>query len=350
MTKTLERRRDGEPAEVVLEVRNLRAAFSAGGRLTKAVDGISYSMRAGETVAIVGESGSGKSAHARAIMGLLPGSGRVTGGEVLFQGRDIVGLPASQMRHVRGGGIGMVFQEPMNSLNPVISVGPQIAETIRAHAKVSKGEAKERALGLMRKVRLRDPERHYDEYPHQLSGGMCQRVMLAIAIAAEPALLIADEPTTALDVTVQAQILDLIAELSRDLNMATVLITHDLGVVARYADRVLVMYAGKLVEEAEAHALFKQPAHPYTADLLRSLPRMQSAQKLRLEPIRGNPPNVQDLPPGCSYAPRCSQAQDVCRSEEPPLMEIAPARRSACWFAEEQVLESASSALLGGTR
>jgi oligopeptide/dipeptide ABC transporter ATP-binding protein len=324
---------DGEP---LLDVRDLRTYFSSQGKITKAVDGVSYVVHPGETVAVVGESGSGKSAHARSIIRLVPGSGRVVGGEVRYKGRDLLTLPNREMRKVRGGEIGMVFQEPMNSLNPVLTIGSQITETIRVHLGLSHADARDRAVDLLRRVRLPDPVRHMGEYPHQLSGGMCQRVMLAIAIAAKPALLIADEPTTALDVTVQAQILDLIAELSRELHMATLLITHDLGIVARYADKVIVMYAGRVVEQAPTRQLFANPGHPYTADLLRSLPRMRDrGEKRRLQPIRGNPPNVQDLPPGCSYAPRCGHAADVCVTATPPMAALGLGSSAACWRAIE---------------
>jgi oligopeptide/dipeptide ABC transporter ATP-binding protein len=320
----------------LLDVRGLRTYFSSQGKITKAVDGVSYTVNPGETVAVVGESGSGKSAHARSIIRLVPGSGRVVAGEVLYKGRDLLKLSDREMRKVRGAEIGMVFQEPMNSLNPVLTIGSQITETVHAHLGLSHADARDRAVELLRRVRLPDPVRHLGEYPHQLSGGMCQRVMLAIAMAAEPALLIADEPTTALDVTVQAQILDLIAELSSELHMATVLITHDLGIVARYADKVIVMYAGRVVEQAPTRELFKNPGHPYTADLLNSLPRMhERGPKRRLQPIRGNPPNVQNLPPGCSYAPRCGHATDLCFHEAPPVATLGAGRSAACWLAKE---------------
>jgi peptide/nickel transport system ATP-binding protein len=320
----------------LLDIRNLSTHFfTRQGRLP-AVDGVSFQIEAGETVALVGESGCGKSVTAASILRLVPDPpGRITGGEIWFEGRDLLGLPANQMRALRGNRIGMVFQEPMTSLNPVFTVGDQIAEVIRQHQKLSRAAASARVAELLNLVRIPDPHRLIREYPHRLSGGMRQRVMIAMAIACEPALLIADEPTTALDVTTQAQILELLDDLKQRLGMAMLLITHDLGVVAQTAQRVLIMYAGRVVEEAAVADLFDAPLHPYTRGLLQSLPRPNADVDAagRPEPlaeIAGTVPSLAALPTGCRFAPRCRYALDACREGDVPLRSFSGARAAAC--------------------
>ncbi len=319
----------------LLEVRDLKTYFYTSLGVVKAVDGVSYDVRAGETVALVGESACGKTMSALSIMRLVPKPhGSIVGGEIIFQGRDIFKLNEEEMRRIRGAEIAMVFQEPMTSLNPVLSIGRQITETLEAHSSVSKDEAKGRALELLRLVGMPDPERRLSDYPHQLSGGMRQRIMIAIALSCKPKLILADEPTTALDVTIQAQILELMRELSRRFSVALLIITHNLGVVARYADRMNVMYAGKVIESATAAEIYQAPRHPYTMGLLRSVPRLDQPRKSKLEPIEGQPPDLWNLPPGCSFAPRCRFVVEKCAHEVPPLREICDGHRSACWIAE----------------
>jgi peptide/nickel transport system ATP-binding protein len=327
---------------IVLEVEGLRTVFFTRRGLIKAVDGVSFSLRAGETLAVVGESGCGKSMTALSIMRLVPDPpGRIVGGRVRLEGRDLLALGEAEMRDVRGNAISMIFQEPMTSLNPVLTIGEQVSEAIRLHRDVSAREARAEAVEMLRLVKIPDPLRRAREYPHQLSGGMRQRAMIAMALACHPKVLIADEPTTALDVTIQAQILELMLGLQRELGTAIVLITHDLGVVAETAQRVIVMYAGKKVEEAAVEALFEDPLHPYSQGLLNSIPRLPSMGGApegggeRLKEIPGTVPSLVDLPPGCTFAPRCAFADERCRREYPPYEEKRRGHWAACWHSDE---------------
>ena len=320
----------------LLEVENLHVHFVTTRGVVRAVEGISYKVKPGEVVALVGESGCGKSVSSLAIMRLLAQpAGRVVGGRILFQGRNLLDLPEDEMREIRGRDIAMIFQEPMTSLNPVLTIGFQIMEPLLIHLGMTEDEARARAVELIKMVGIPDPERRLDQYPHQFSGGMRQRVMIAIALSCNPKLIIADEPTTALDVTIQAQILKLMKDLTRDLGIALVLITHNLGIVARYADRVNVMYAARMAEQGAAGAVFAKPLHPYTAGLLRSVPRLDEPRGLKLETIDGLPPNLLDPPPGCRFAPRCRARQDACVQALPELVAVEPHRYSACIRAAE---------------
>ncbi|MBS0550800.1 MAG: ABC transporter ATP-binding protein [Proteobacteria bacterium] len=321
----------------LLDVRNLHTEFRTGAGTVRAVDGVSYTVDPGETVAIVGESGSGKSVGAMSILRLIPDPpGRITQGEVLFGGRDLLKLSAEEMREVRGGEIGMVFQEPMTSLNPVLTIGRQITETLEQHRGADRATAEKRAVELLGLVGISDPQRRLKQYPHQLSGGMRQRIMIAVALTCEPRLIIADEPTTALDVTIQAQILELMTGLTRRLNVALIIITHNLGVVARYAQRVNVMYAGRLVESGPAAEVYHDPRHPYTMALLRSVPRLDRPRQARLDPVEGQPPDLTRLDGGCAFRPRCRFAIDVCAKSRPPLEEAgAEGHLSACFRRDE---------------
>ncbi|CAN5732050.1 ABC transporter ATP-binding protein [soil metagenome] len=304
----------------LLEVRGLHTEFRTGAGVVRAVDGISYTVEAGETVAVVGESGSGKSVGALSIMRLIADPpGRIVAGEILFDGRDLRLLPEAEMRQVRGRDIGMVFQEPMTSLNPVLTIGRQITETLEQHQGADGPTAEKRAVELLEMVGIADPRRRLRQYPHQLSGGMRQRVMIAIALACNPKLSIADEPTTALDVTIQAQILELMKSLSQKLGAAQIIITHNLGVVARYASRVNVMYAGRIVEAGPADDIYHDPRHPYTIALLRSVPRLDQPRRARLDPVDGQPPDLTRLDGGCSFRPRCRFAVERCATARPPL-------------------------------
>jgi len=317
----------------VLEVRDLRTEFRTDDGNFPAVDGVSFSVEAGQTLAIVGESGCGKSVTALSIMGLVPNPpGRIAGGSIRFEGRELVGLPKRELLDLRGNGMAMIFQEPMTSLNPAFTIGDQIVEGLQRHRAISRTEAQARAIEVLRQVRIPAPEQRFHEYPHKLSGGMRQRAMIAMALACQPRLLIADEPTTALDVTIQAQIIDLMRTLQAETGTAVILITHDLGVVAEVADEVAVMYAGKVVERAPAQVLFEQPQHPYTVGLLGSIPRLD-VQRERLASIEGQVPNPLRRAPGCSFAERCPFAIAKCRAEEPPLAEVGASHRSACWRA-----------------
>jgi peptide/nickel transport system ATP-binding protein len=329
-----------ETAAPLLELRDLRTYFAVDDGEFRAVDGVSFTLRAGRTLGIVGESGCGKSVTALSIMGLVPQPpGRIAGGAVLLDGIDLLRLPAAALRELRGNQMSMIFQEPMTSLNPAFTIGDQIIEGILRHRDVSPREARERAIEMLRRVRIPAPEQRIDDYPHKLSGGMRQRAMIAMALACDPKLLIADEPTTALDVTVQAQILDLMRALRDETGAAIMLITHDLGVIAELAQDVIVMYAGKVVERAEVAALFADPQHPYTVGLLGSIPKLHADQP-RLATIEGMVPNPLDMPPGCRFNPRCPFAIDKCRASEPPLAEVKPGHFSACWRAplEDHVL------------
>ncbi len=320
----------------LLEVEDLHVHFVTTRGVVRAVEGISYKVKPGETVALVGESGCGKSVSALAIMRLLAKpAGRIVAGRILFQGRNLLELTEDEMREIRGRDIAMIFQEPMTSLNPVLTIGFQIMEPLLIHLGMTVNAARARAVELLKMVGMPDPERRLDQYPHQFSGGMRQRVMIAIALSCNPRLIIADEPTTALDVTIQAQILKLMKDLSRDLGIALVIITHNLGIVARYADRVNVMYAARLAEQGTAAAVFAKPLHPYTAGLLRSVPRLDQPRGLKLETIEGLPPNLLDPPAGCRFAPRCPAKQDACVAAPPPLVEVEPHRYSACIRARE---------------
>jgi peptide/nickel transport system ATP-binding protein len=318
----------------VLDVRDLRISFpTSDGRRFNPVDGVSFSLDRGETLALVGESGCGKSLTSLALLRLIPPPGRIDAGSAIRLGEtDVLTLEGEALRQIRGRRVGMIFQDPMTSLNPVFTAGDQIAEAVRAHLRVSKAEARERARALLQEVGIPDPAERLDAYPHQLSGGMRQRVMIAIALAAEPEILVADEPTTALDVTVQAQILEVLDELRRRRGMAVLLITHDLGIVAGRADRVAVMYAGQIVEEATTGDLFARPSHPYTQGLFASVPRI-SGPVQRLTPIRGTVPPPMAWPDGCRFRPRCPQAFE--KSELPPeLLPVGPGHRMRCWLAE----------------
>jgi peptide/nickel transport system ATP-binding protein len=325
----------------VLEVEGLKTVFFTRRGLLTAVDDVSFSLQRGETLAVVGESGCGKSMTALSLLRLVPDPpGRIVAGRVLLDGRDLLRLDEAEMRQVRGNDISMIFQEPMTSLNPVIAIGRQIAEALRLHQDLSAAAARDKAVEMLRQVRIPEPEQRAREYPHQLSGGMRQRAMIAMALACNPRVLIADEPTTALDVTIQAQILDLILALQAELGTAVILITHDLGVVAETAQRVIVMYAGKKVEEADVAALFAQPLHPYTQALMGSIPRLTvmggaATAPSRLKEIPGMVPSLIDLPPGCAFAPRCSFADARCRAEYPPFEQKSPAHWAACWHSDK---------------
>ncbi len=319
----------------LLEVDRLSVEFRTDYGVVRAVNDVSWHLDAGETLAILGESGSGKSVSAQAVMGILDTPpGFVTGGQIRFRGDDLLTLPAEAQRAVRGAQISMVFQDALSALNPVFTVGSQIGEMFQVHRGTSKKESLARAAELMDRVGIPSARDRVRDYPHQFSGGMRQRVMIAMALALDPAVLIADEPTTALDVTVQAQIMDLLTELQNQNGMGIVLITHDLGVVSEIADRVNVMYAGAIVESGDIDPLFTRPAHPYTAGLMQSIPRMDQRGG-RLSPINGSPPSLTSIPPGCSFHPRCPRAEQVCSVEAPALRAVAAVRRSACHFAEE---------------
>jgi peptide/nickel transport system ATP-binding protein len=323
----------------VLEVKNLKTVFFTNSGLFKAVDDLSFTVRRGETLAIVGESGCGKSVTALSVMRLVPNPpGRIVGGSVALEGTDLLGLDEDKMRAIRGNRISMIFQEPMTSLNPVMRIGDQITEAVRLHRAMTAKQAWAQAVEMLRLVRIPVPERRALEYPHQLSGGMRQRAMIAMALACRPALLIADEPTTALDVTIQAQILALIIELQKELGMGLVLITHDLGVVAQTAQRVIVMYAGRKVEEADVETLFANPKHPYTRGLMASIPAVAplgATADARLVEIPGMVPSLTNLPKGCAFAPRCELAIARCREEYPPLQAQGADHLAACWRASE---------------
>jgi peptide/nickel transport system ATP-binding protein len=321
----------------ILQVRDLATHFFTRDGVVRAVDGVSFDLEAGETLGIVGESGCGKSVTALSILRLIPPqAGRIVRGSVTFEGTDLAALSDEEMRKVRGHQIAMIFQEPMTSLNPVLTIGTQIAENVVRHWGVGWREARDRAAEMLALVRLSDPRRRLDEYPHQLSGGMRQRVMIAMALSCDPKVLVADEPTTALDVTIQAQILDLLSDLQQRLGMAILIITHDLGVIAEVADQVLVMYAGRIVESADVNDLFADPQHPYTIGLLGSIPRID-VDRERLATIEGTVPSPNNQPAGCRFAPRCPFADLRCRQQPPPLRDVAPGHQVACWKAPVEV-------------
>jgi len=335
-------------SEPLLEVRDLRTQFHTEDGIVRAVDGVSFDLEAGRTLAVVGESGSGKSVTALSILRLLPRpQGRIAGGTIRWRGRDLLALSEDDMRRVRGREIAMVFQEPMTSLNPVFACGDQVAEVLELHERLPRAQARARAVELLRHVGLPDPEQRGREYPHQLSGGMRQRVMIAMALACRPALLIADEPTTALDVTIQAQILDLLERLRRELGMAMLFITHDLGVVAETADRVAVLYAGQVVEQGDVGPLFAAPGHPYTAGLLASRPRL-GQRGTRLPVIPGGVPDPAHFPQGCRFHPRCPLAIERCRREAPELATRPDGRQVRCWRADEVASGAVDPVAAGG--
>jgi oligopeptide/dipeptide ABC transporter ATP-binding protein len=331
---------DAAPGRPLLEIENLQTHFFTAAGIVRAVDGVSYAVATGETLGVVGESGCGKSVTALSVMRLIADPpGRIIGGAVRFEGVNLLDLSESQMEAVRGNHISMIFQEPMTSLNPLMTIGHQISEAIVLHQGLSEREAIDQAREMLRRVHIPEPERRVHAYPHQLSGGMRQRAMIAMALSCNPKLLIADEPTTALDVTIQAQILDLMRELQETLGTAVILITHDMGVVAENADRVVVMYAGRKVEEASADDLFDNPGHPYTKGLLGSLPNLEvaartDARRARLNEIKGMVPSLANLPQGCSFAPRCGFATEECRAAYPPLVQYRPGHWVACWHAD----------------
>ncbi len=317
-------------AGTILQVEGLRTHFTTRRGVIKAVDGLSFGVEAGKTLCIVGESGSGKTVSSLSIMRLVDLPGRIVDGRILYRGTDLLALDEAELEKIRGDRIGMVFQDPMTSLNPAFRIGDQIAEGMLIHQKIDKAEARRRTIELLSQVGIPHPEARYDDYPHQFSGGMRQRVLIASAIACRPEILIADEPTTALDVTIQAQILKLLKEVQRDLNSALVLVTHDLGVVAAMADYVMVMYAGRMVEYADVETIFERPRHPYTQGLLESVIRLEDTREAELEPIPGMPPDLSRLPAGCSFAPRCPSAAEVCVERYPELRGSANGHRVAC--------------------
>ena len=323
-------------ARRLLEVNNLTTHFFTSDGVVKAVDGINYHVDEGEILGIVGESGCGKSVSALSLMRLVADPpGKIVDGEVTFEDKDLLQLGDAEMRSIRGNRMAMVFQEPMTSLNPVLTIGRQITETLELHQNMTKSQARERAVELIRMVGISDAGSRLTDYPHQFSGGMRQRVMIAMALSCNPKLIIADEPTTALDVTIQAQILELMRELAQQFGTALIIITHNLGVVARYAHRVVVMYAGKIIETGTAAEIYKNPRHPYTLGLLKSVPRLDEAVRTSLDPIEGLPPDLIDLPVGCSFQPRCPYAFERCTQETPYLMEHSEAHTTACWRHDE---------------
>jgi oligopeptide/dipeptide ABC transporter ATP-binding protein len=320
----------------LLDVRDLKTYFYTMEGVVKAVDGVSYEVEEGETLGLVGESGCGKSVSALSLMRLIPDPpGKTVNGEVVFDGEDILKIDMDDMRHIRGAKMSMIFQEPMTSLNPVLTVERQITETLQLHKGMGRQESRRAAMDLLVKVGIPDPERRIKQYPHQFSGGMRQRVMIAMALSCDPRLIIADEPTTALDVTIQAQILELMKGLSKESGVALIVITHNLGVVARYADRVNIMYAGKIIERGSARDIYGNPRHPYTVGLLKSVPRLDQPRRAKLDPIEGQPPDLVNLPAGCSFRARCRWAIDKCATETPPLMLTGTGHWSACWRAED---------------
>jgi oligopeptide/dipeptide ABC transporter ATP-binding protein len=324
-----------EPLKALLEVQDLKVEFAAVDGAVRAVEGVSFRVREGETLGLVGESGCGKSVTALSILRLIAPPGRITGGRILYRERDLLTVSEPEIRRIRGKEIALIFQEPVAALNPVFTVGSQISEAIRVHNRISRKEATAEAVRLLRLVQIPDPERRIGEYPHQMSGGMCQRVMIAMALSCKPSLIIADEPTTALDVTIQAEILDLLRRLREQFSLSVILISHNLGVIAESAHRVAVMYAGKIVEEAPVKDLFASPAHPYTAGLLRSVPRLGErarSGRRRLASIPGSVPDPGRREPGCSFAPRCPEAMEECRRIEPTLLPLSPERKVSCFL------------------
>ena len=322
--------------EPLLDVHNLKTQFFTQDGVVKAVDDVSFHILPGETLGVVGESGCGKSITAMSIMRLIPNPpGKIVNGEIIFDGEDVLKMSDEEVRSIRGNKIAMIFQDPMTSLNPVLTINRQISEALELHLGMSKGQARQRSIELLKMVGIPNAEERVDQYPHQFSGGMRQRVMIAMALSCNPSMLIADEPTTALDVTIQAQILDLMRNLQQEHNTALMMITHDLGVVAGMTDRIQVMYAGHVVETAPTEELFGNPRHPYTVGLLNSIPRLDQSAKSKLNPIRGLPPDLIDLPDMCPFLPRCDYAREKCEQQNPPLLEVNSIHRAACWFWEE---------------
>ena len=320
----------------LLEVKNLRTHFYTFEGVVKAVDGVSYDLEEGETLGLVGESGCGKSVSAMSLMRLIPDPpGKIVDGEILFEGQDVLQLSMDEMRHIRGAKMSMVFQEPMTSLNPVLNLEKQLGETLQLHKGMTKQEARQESVELLARVGIPDPERRVRQYPHQFSGGMRQRVMIAMALSCNPRVIIADEPTTALDVTIQAQILELMKGLTQEFGVAMIVITHNLGVVARYADRMNIMYAGKIIERGESAEIYSNPRHPYTVGLLKSVPRLDLPRRTRIDPIEGQPPDLIADPKGCAFRERCKWAVDKCATEEPGLESVAEGHYSACWRSED---------------
>ena len=331
--------------EPLLQIQNLQTHFFTAEGVVRAVNGVTYDVQPGETLGLVGESGSGKSVSALSLMRLVPNPpGKIVGGEVLFDGESLLDVTDKRMREIRGNDIAMVFQEPMTSLNPVLTIGRQLTEALELHLDLTGHDAKRRAVELLHLVGIPAAEERLGDYPHQFSGGMRQRVMIAMGLSCDPKLLLADEPTTALDVTIQAQVLEVMARLSRELGTAVIVITHNLGVVARYADRVNVMYAGRIVESGPAMEIYHQPRHAYTLGLLESVPRLD-ARSGRLIPIEGTPPDLAHLPEGCAFEPRCRFATDICRQERPDLTEYSPGHTMACWHPEEVAAEAEEQVL-----
>ena len=323
----------------LMKVSGLATQFFTEDGIVKAVDGIEYDLEEGETLGLVGESGCGKSVSALSVLRLIPNPpGRIVGGEVIFEGQDLLKLSEEDMRHIRGNRISMVFQEPMTSLNPILTIGRQITEPLELHMGMTTQQAQDRAIELLGLVGIPDAAARFDDYPHQFSGGMRQRVMIAMALSCSPKLLIADEPTTALDVTIQAQVLELMQRAAKEVGASLIVITHNLGVVARYADRVNVMYAGKIIERGTAEEIYKNPKHPYTVGLLQSVPRLDEPRREKLNPIEGMPPDLVDLPPGCSFRARCTYAVDRCAEEVPPLASVGEDHLAACWESDRVAL------------
>ena len=319
-------------AEALLKINNLKTHFFTEDGVVKAVDGVTYDVRHGEILGLVGESGCGKSVSALSILRLIPDPpGKIIEGEIIFEGEDILKMDVDEVRHIRGNNIAMIFQEPMTSLNPVLTIGRQLTETLELHLKMDSKAATQRAIELLELVGIPEARTRIKDYPHQFSGGMRQRVMIAMALSCNPKLLLADEPTTALDVTIQAQILELLTGLTKELGTSVIIITHNLGVVARYADRVNVMYAGRIIESADADELYAHPRHPYSLGLLKSVPRLDEVKRQKLEPIEGMPPDLVRLGPGCPFQPRCKFATDRCKEENPPLETVAEDHTTACW-------------------
>ena len=332
-------------AEPLLQIKNLRTHFFTEEGVVRAVNGVSYDVYPGEILGLVGESGCGKSVSALSVLRLIPNPpGKIVEGEIMFEGEDILKMDEEEVRHIRGNTIGMIFQEPMTSLNPVLTVGRQLTETLELHLKMDRRAATQRAIELLEMVGIPEAKSRISDYPHQFSGGMRQRVMIAMALSCNPKLLLADEPTTALDVTIQAQILELLTRLTRELGTAVIIITHNLGVVARYADRVNVMYAGRVIETASAIDLYHKPHHPYTLGLLKSVPRLDVARKEKLDPIEGMPPDLIHMDEGCPFRPRCRFAVERCKEENPPLLGVGDEHSAACWEWETVGKEHAAAA------
>ena len=332
-------------ADPLLRLKDLRTYFYTEGGVVKAVDGVSYDIFPGEILGLVGESGCGKTVSALSILQLIPNPpGKVVNGEILFEGIDLLKMGSEGIRSIRGNKISMIFQEPMTSLNPVLTIGQQLSETLMLHLRMDKGQAARRSAELLEMVGIPGATNRLRDYPHQFSGGMRQRVMIAMALSCNPKLVLADEPTTALDVTIQAQILELMTTLAKETGTALIFITHNLGIVARYAHRVNVMYGGKIIESATAMELYKRPLHPYTLGLLRSVPRLDQARRTRLDHIEGSPPDMAHMPPGCSFEPRCRFAVDHCRAAPPPLVEVSSDHYSACWESQRLRTETVAPA------